>query len=73
MATKPRRVPGNAAPVADAKPEAAPQAATAEDYESDGLVDASEVDPSQIPFGQQVMTRQGWVVSTAEDPKRQQR
>ncbi len=34
------------------------------------LPDQDDVDPSTIPYGKQVFTKQGWVCSTAPDPKR---
>jgi len=33
------------------------------------LPNDADVDPFKIPFGQKVLTRQGWVLSTVPDPR----
>lgn len=37
------------------------------------LPDANSIDPSQIPFRQSILTRQGWLLSTAPDPNDRRR
>jgi hypothetical protein len=36
------------------------------------LPNAAEFDPFKIPFGQKILTRQGWLLSTAPDPRARQ-
>lgn len=36
------------------------------------LPNAADFDPFKIPFGQKVLTRQGWLLSTAPDPRTRQ-
>jgi hypothetical protein len=54
--------------VADALIE--PPLPTIEGAAPEYVPDQAEVDSSRIPHGQSVMTRQGLVCSTAEDPRR---
>jgi hypothetical protein len=35
----------------------------------DNLPSADEIDPATIPFGQRVLTKSGWIVSTQTDPR----
>lgn len=42
------------------------EAGAAPDY----VPDQSEINPASIPHGQSVMSKQGHVISTAEDPRR---
>lgn len=41
---------------------------TPKDDPTANLPDMADVDPSTIPYARQVLTKQGWVVSTALDP-----
>lgn len=54
----------------DAPEVSAAPAAPAAPARTGGLPDADDIDPATIPYGKSVLTKQGHVCSTAEDPAR---